>query len=150
MPQENAGRTPVRAPALALLVGLVLTLLTHVVLCALHSHGDEEHTRAAVPIAATAPVQAAGAWVREAVDCGGGHDAGAPGHPGHGVLCCDPADRAGDVRVPGAASLLILMFTALTVRGPSAPPAPPSRARATGVPARRGPDVLRLVCVSRT
>ncbi|MFF9817512.1 hypothetical protein [Streptomyces sp. NPDC014006] len=35
MPQETAGRTPVRGPVLALLVGLVLTLLTHVVLCAL-------------------------------------------------------------------------------------------------------------------
>ncbi|MEV0981690.1 hypothetical protein [Streptomyces sp. NPDC049915] len=147
MPQETAGRTPVRGPVLALLVGLVLTLLTHVVLCALHAHGDEAHGRTAAPTAVAAPVQPG---TREAVDCVAGHDTGAPGHPGHGVLCCDPADRAADIRVPGAALPLTLLLTALTVRGPGAPPTPPARPRTTGAPARSGPGVLSLVCVSRT
>src|SRR5262245_19444548 len=112
MPQESAGCARVRKPALALHVGLVLMLLAHAVACA--AHLDDGHPYATT-VAAPAVHQEAGADSPRSVwavaDSALGH--GADEHDGHCTLCCDPAARPANPRVP--AGILVLAFTLIAL-----------------------------------
>ncbi|WP_190093942.1 hypothetical protein [Streptomyces melanogenes] len=159
MPPESAGRAGARKPALALLMGLALLLIAHVVACAVHSAGH--HGRpAAVASSSPSPTQASarcGAPVllspSDTVLCSAGH--GGDEHPGHGAVCCDPAHWPAEVRAPVQALFLVLQLLALLVlRRPGtaveAYGAPPGRSDTADVSSLTGPHLLRLVCVSRT
>ncbi|MFF4550704.1 hypothetical protein [Streptomyces sp. NPDC001435] len=154
MPQESAGCAGVRKPALALLVGLVLMLLTHVVACA--AHPAEGHSHATV-MAASAVHEESGAdslrsaW--ETADWALIH--GVDEHPEHGIACCDPADWPADTRVPAGTLLLAFMLIALLSLGhrvvdPETSGAPPGGGDWAAVPTPGGSHLLNLVCVSRT
>ncbi|MGW3204201.1 hypothetical protein [Streptomyces sp. NPDC001135] len=155
MPQESAGCAGVRTPALALLLGLVLLLLAHAVACAGHLADGRAHD---APVAAPAPHEAAGAAVPRsgpevAEDGDPGH--GADEHPGHGSVCCDPADLPAGPR--GTAGAVLLAFVLLALLSPRRraleclpPGALPGRAGPGPVPAPCGSHLLNLVCVSRT
>lgn len=154
MPQESAGCARVRRPALALLVGLVLMLLAHAVACAGHPADGHAHPTAA---AASAVHEEAGAdslrsaW--EAADCGLAH--GADEHPGHGTLCCDPADWPAEARGPAGAlllafTLIALLFLRHRVVDTATSGAPPGGGDPAAVPTPGGSHLLNLVCVSRT
>ncbi|MEU8031501.1 hypothetical protein AB0C13_23140 [Streptomyces sp. NPDC049099] len=160
MPQESAGCAGVRKPALVLLLGLVLLLLAHAVACAGHladGHAHDLHVQG-VPVAAPVAPEEAGAAVlrsvREAAeDLGPGHGAGE--HPGHGSVCCDPADLpAGPRATAGAVLLAFALLALLFVRqrpvDPAPPGAPPGRAGPEPVGSPCGSHLLHLVCVSRT
>lgn len=153
MPQESAGRLERRTPALALLVGLALMLMAHVVSCALHHADAHSHTVAeSMAMTSAAPSVGAPPLGSDAAACSADHDAG--DHPGHGTACCDPADRPADLRGSSAALILAMLLRVLTRTGrtgdlllPGAPqggsgPEPPSDSG--------GLHLLRLVCVSRT
>ncbi|MFF7643902.1 hypothetical protein [Streptomyces canus] len=153
MPQESAGCAGSRKPALALLVGLVLMLMAHVVACAVHPAESHVHAAAAASSkqaesAAEIPLLAA-----DGSACSTAH--GADEHPGHGAACCDPADRPAGLRVPaGAVILALLLFGLLPLRhrteDPTTSGGPPGRGDTAGAPSLAGLHLLRLVCVSRT
>ncbi|MET7479832.1 hypothetical protein ABZT17_36485 [Streptomyces sp. NPDC005648] len=154
MPQESAGCARVRRPALALLVGLVLMLLAHAVACASDLDDGYPH---ATTVAAPAAHQEAGANSPRSVwavaDCALDH--GADDHDGHCTLCCDPADRPADPRVP--AGTLVLAFTLIALLSlrhrmvdPVTSGGPPGRRDPAALPTPGGPHLLKLVCVSRT
>ncbi|MFF6829821.1 hypothetical protein [Streptomyces longwoodensis] len=154
MPQESAGCAGVRRPALALLVGLVLTLLAHAVACAAHPAEGHSHATAA---SASAVHEEAGADILrsawETADCALTH--GADGHSHHGIACCDPADWPADTRVPAGTLLLAFTLIALLclrhrVVDPVTSGAPPGGGDPAAVPTPGGSHLLRLVCVSRT
>ncbi|MQY34006.1 hypothetical protein SRB17_19720 [Streptomyces sp. RB17] len=155
MPQESAGRPERRAPALALLVGLALLLVAHVVSCALHPADAHSHT-VAETMAMTSAVPSAVGVVpplgSDAAASSADRDAGE--HPGHGTGCCDPADRPADLRASTAALLLALLLLVLARTGragaPLLPSAPPGGAGPEPPSASGGLPLLRLVCVSRT
>ncbi|MER6381326.1 hypothetical protein ACWDBD_28410 [Streptomyces sp. NPDC001118] len=152
MPQESvAGRAGRRTPALALLVGLTLLIVAHVISCALHHVDGHAHTAARAESTRSgahgvdAPVLASGSAGRPA-----GHDA--DDHPDHDPTCCDPADRPADLRASTAAlvlALLVLVLARRDLAGPSAPGAP-GRAGPEPPSACAGVPLLRFVCVSRT
>ncbi|MEU0042760.1 hypothetical protein [Streptomyces werraensis] len=152
MPQEPAGRAAARKPALALLVGLALMLMAHVVACAVHPTGSPHHTAAsghAVHTESGTNVLLApdtSAWPADH----GGHE-----HPVPGAMCCDPADWPADVRAPAGTLLLALLLLGLIVlrRRPddeAMSGAPPGRRDTAATPLLSGAHLLRLVCVSRT
>lgn len=153
MPQEPVGRTASRKPTLALLVGLTLLLMAHVVACAAHAAASHTHPAAAAPSAHAESGADNPPWVSAASDCaanGEGDD-----DPGHGATCCDPADWTANVRAPAGALLLALPLLALLVlrsRGedPATSGGPPGRRETSDGPPLGGPRLLRLVCVSRT
>ncbi|WP_369254972.1 hypothetical protein [Streptomyces sp. R35] len=153
MPQEPVGRTASRKPTLALLVGLALLLMAHVVACAAHAAASHTH-----PAAAASSVHAASGaddppQVSDASDCAA--DGEGDDHPGHGATCCDPADWTANVRAPAGALLLALSLLALLVlrrRGEDRATSggPPGGRETSDGPSPGGPRLLRLVCVSRT
>ncbi|MEU6200296.1 hypothetical protein [Streptomyces sp. NPDC047061] len=154
MPQESAGCARMRKPALALLVGLVLMLLAHAVACAADLDDGHPHATTA---AASAVYQEAGAnglrSVWAVADCALDH--GADEHDGHCSLCCDPADRPAELRVPAGALVLALALIALLslrhrVVDPVASGGPPGGGDPAAVPNSGGARLLNLVCVSRT
>ncbi|MFF4351001.1 hypothetical protein [Streptomyces sp. NPDC001530] len=156
MPQEPAGCVLPRKPALALLVGLALLLMAHVMACA--AHAAESHLHPAAAASSThaesgADVADVPRWVSDVSDCSTSGDA--DGHPGHDVSCCDPADWPANLRAPAGALLLALSLLALlALRRRAADPAtscgPPGPGETVGALSPGGPPLLRLVCVSRT
>ncbi|MEU0170572.1 hypothetical protein ABZ214_34855 [Streptomyces iakyrus] len=152
MPQESAGCAVARKPAFALLVGLALMLLAHVVACAVHP-AESSHHVAAVGHAVHAD---SGTDVLLAPDASAwSEDHGAHEHPGPGAMCCDPADWPADVRAPAGTLLLALLLLGLIVlrRRPedeALSGAPPGRRDTAATPLLSGAHLLRLVCVSRT
>ncbi|MFF4576579.1 hypothetical protein [Streptomyces sp. NPDC001410] len=154
MPQESAGCAGVRKPALALLVGLVLMLLAHVVACSVHPAEGRSHVTA---MAASAMHEEAGAdslrSALETADCA--LIQGADEHTGHGIACCDPADWPADLRVPAGALLLAFTLIALLslrhrVVDPKTFGAPPGGGGPAAGATPGGSHLLRFVCVSRT
>ena len=154
MPQESADYAEARKPALALLVGLVLMLLAHVVACAAHpAEGHLHATAAAVSAVDEEAVVDSLRSTWESSDCALAY--GADGHPGHDALCCDPADWPADLRVPAGTLLLAFTLIALLllrhrVVDPVTLGAPPGGGDPAAVPIDGGCHLLRLVCVSRT
>ncbi|MFJ3233878.1 hypothetical protein [Streptomyces sp. NPDC086787] len=145
MPQEPVGRAPARGPALVLLLGVVLTLLAHLVACA--AHALEEH-RPTTTTAVTAVT----------VTAAQGDPSGQEPDEDDDQLCCDPSHVLAYLRAPLASLLLALLLVlhlchlrdrrraGRTVVGG----APPGRAGTRDRPARTGPALLRAVGVSRT
>ncbi|MFF7642912.1 hypothetical protein [Streptomyces canus] len=153
MPQESAGCAWSRKPALALLVGLVLMLMAHVVGCAVHPAESHVHAAAAASSEQAEPGADVPVLAADASACSASH--GADEHPGHGAACCDPAERPADLRVPaGALILALLLLGLLSLRhrteDPAQSGAPPGRGDTAGALSLTGPHLLRLVCVSRT
>ncbi|EST35688.1 hypothetical protein [Streptomyces roseochromogenus] len=152
MPQESvAGRAGRRTPVLAILVGLTLMLVAHVVSCALH-HLDGAPHIAARTVSMTSEAQGAGALAVVSGSAGrpAGHDV--DGHHDHDSTCCDPADRPADLRASTAALVLALLVLVLARRGLLSPSVPDTLGRAgpERSPACAGVHLLRCVCVSRT
>ncbi|KAF5990703.1 hypothetical protein [Streptomyces sp. WAC00263] len=153
MPQESADCAGSRRPALALLVGLVLMLMAHVVACAVHQAESHVHAAAAASSAQAESTSDVPMLVSDASACSASH--GADEHPGHGAACCDPADWPADLRAPAGALLLALLLLGLLplrhrTEDPATSGAPPGRGDTAGAPSLTGPHLLRLVCVSRT
>lgn len=152
MPQESAGCAGSRKPALALLVGLVLMLMAHVVACAVHPAESHVHAAAAASMEQAESGADVPLLVSDALACSASH--GADEHPGHGAACCDPADLPADLRVPaGALTLALLLIGLLPLRHRAEDPAQsgaPTGGDTAGAPSLTGLHLLRLVCVSRT
>ncbi|WP_433448377.1 hypothetical protein ACQPXS_08155 [Streptomyces sp. CA-142005] len=153
MPQESVGRPQRRTSALALLVGLALMLVAHVVSCALHPADAHSHTMAeTMAMTSAAPSVGAPPLGSDAVARSGDHDA--DGHTNHGMACCDPADRPADLRASTAALVLALLLLVLARTGRAGdallPGAPPGGAGREPPSSSDGLHLLRLVCVSRT
>ncbi|WP_369393809.1 hypothetical protein AB5J72_44335 [Streptomyces sp. CG1] len=152
MSQESmAGRAGRRTPVLAILVGLTLMLVAHVISCALHHLDGHPHT-AARTVSMTNEAHAARALT--VVSDSAGRPAGndADGHHDHDPTCCDPADRPADLRASTAAQVLALLVLVLARRGLLSPSLPDTLGRAgpEHPPACAGVHLLRFVCVSRT
>ncbi|MFE0510316.1 hypothetical protein [Streptomyces sp. NPDC058964] len=151
MPQVSVGHTRPRRPALALLLGVALILLAHLVACAAHAaeergaaagRGQGQYGSAALPLR---PAEPASFRVTGTTD----------EQPDHDMLCCDPAHALACLRAPvGTLLLALLPVVLLSLRHRSedaaSPGAPPGRAGAPDTRARSGPALLRIVCVSRT
>ncbi|OLZ74343.1 hypothetical protein AV521_01285 [Streptomyces sp. IMTB 2501] len=138
-------------PVLALLVGLTLMLVAHVVSCALHHLDGHPHT---APRTVSMTGEAHGAVALAVVSDSAGRPAGhgADGHHDHDTSCCDPADRPADHRASTAALVLALLLLVLARRDLLSPSARDTLGRAgpERPPACAGVHILRLVCVSRT
>ncbi|MFJ3310022.1 hypothetical protein ACIPSA_44870 [Streptomyces sp. NPDC086549] len=149
MPQVSVGRPRTRGPALVLLLGVVLTLMTHLVACA--AHATEEHrptatqARYGTESLPLAPAEPPACSVTGAAD----------EQPDNDVLCCDPAHTLAYLRTPvGTAllALLLVVFVSLRHRpeGAASSGAPPGHAETPERRARAGSALLRVVCISRT
>ncbi|MHC3392759.1 hypothetical protein ACLQ2E_25305 [Streptomyces lavendulocolor] len=155
MPQESVGRAaPSRRPALVLLVGLVLTLMAHLVACALHA--GEDHGPAVSAASHAHGERGAGVLAASLITGPACSVSGDDGHSGdHHVLCCDPADVPVQLRTAAGTVLPAFLLLAVLPLGrrpedSAASGTPPGGGDASGTSWSAGPALLRVVCVSRT
>jgi hypothetical protein len=131
--------------------------MAHVVACAAHAAESHVHPAAALSSTHAESHAESGADVPRLVThmshCSANGEADR--HPGHGATCCDPADWTANLPAPAGALLLALSLLALLVlrrrgEGPATSHGPPGQGETVGARSPGGPQLLRLVCVSRT